>query len=232
VRRRTFTRLAGTSLVSPLLVSAAADPGSLSTAEKLATALVMPESAATGSHASLSALAKAVATAKRTYQACQYAEVMSQLPAVLPALRAASANLDGDDRLRAYALSADAYHVAASVLLKLDDQGLASLAADRSMRAAVLNQAPLVVGSSARIITHTLMSDGHFGAATEIASSYAQRLAADVPVPSPESLSVFGSLLLRGAIAAAQAEDRDASLTLLDEAGSAGARLGSDYNHR
>ena len=157
---------------------------------------------------------------------------MSELPALLPALEAACGNLDGDDKLRAYALSADAYHVAASVMLKLDNHGLAWLAADRSIRAAVSSQAPLEVGSSARIITHALMADGHFGAATQVAASYAQRLAADVPVPSPESLSVFGSLLLRGAIAAAQAEDRDASMTLLDEAGRAGAHLGSDYNHR
>jgi len=232
VRRRTFTRLAGTSLVGSLLGDVAADSGAQRAADKLATTLVMPDSAAAGPHADLSALAKAVATAKRTYQACQYTEVMSQLPALLPALQTASANLDGDDRLRAYALSADAHHVAASVLLKLDDHGLAWIAADRSMRAAVLSQAPLAVGSSARIITHTLMADGHFGAAAEVASRYAQRLAADVPVPSPESLSVFGSLLLRGAIAAAQAEDRDASMTLLDEAGRAGARLGSDHNHR
>jgi hypothetical protein len=50
--------------------------------------------------------------------------------------------------------------------------------------------------------------------------------------PTPESLSVSGSLLLRGAIAAADAEDRDGSMTLLNEAGQAGSRLGSDYNHR
>ena len=232
VHRRTFTQLAGASLVGSLLGDIADSSGAPITSEKLATTLVTQYSPAAGLYADLSALATAVATAKRTYQACRYAEVMSQLPALLPALQTACANLDGDDKLRAYALSADAYHVAASVLLKLDDHGLASLAADRSMRAAAASQAPLAVGSSARILTHVLMADGHFGAATEVASSYAQRLATEVPVPSQESLSVFGSLLLRGAIAAAQAEDRDASLTLLDEAGRAGARLGSDYNHR
>jgi hypothetical protein len=83
-----------------------------------------------------------------------------------------------------------------------------------------------------RIITHALMADGHYGAATTIASTYAQRLAADVRSPTPESLSVYGSLLLRGALAAAQGEDRDGTMTLLNEAGQAGSRLGSDYNHR
>ena len=97
--------------------------------------------------------------------------------------------------------------------------GLAWLAADRSMQAARLSQEPLAVGSSARIITHALMADGHFGAATTVASSYAQHLATDLGNPTPESLSVYGSLLLRGALAAARAEDRDSSTTDLATSG-------------
>jgi hypothetical protein len=225
--------LAGASFVGAVLADNAVGTGPLHEAQSLVTALVTPESGpAAAQPAEFSALTKAVAHAKRAYQACRYTEVMSQLPTLLPALQAACDGLDGDARLRACALSADAYHVAASVLLKLDDHGLAWLAADRSMRAAAFSQQPLAVGSSARIITHALMADGHFGAATTIASTYAQRLAADVHSPTPESLSVYGSLLLRGALAAAQGEDRDGTMTLLNEAGQAGSRLGSDDNHR
>jgi hypothetical protein len=233
VQRRTFTRLAGASLLGAVLADNRAAARPLHGAEALATALVTPKSvSASAQPANVPALTKAVATAKQTYQSCQYTEVMSQMPTLLPLLQAACENLDGDARCRAYALSADAYHVAASVLLKLDDYGLAWLAADRSMRAATLSQEPLAVGSSARIITHALMADGHFGAATTVASTYAQRLATDMDNPSPESLSVYGSLLLRGAIAAAHAEDRGGSITLLNEAARASSRLGSDYNHR
>src|SRR5262249_23499664 len=91
---------------------------------------------------------------------------------------------------------------------------------------------PLAVGTSARIITHALMADRHFSAATTVAGAYAQRLAADVGSQTPDSLSVYGSLLLRGALATAQAEDRDGSMTMLNEAGQAGSRLGSEHNHR
>jgi hypothetical protein len=233
VRRRTFTRLAGASLVGAVLADDIIAAGHLHGAEAFVTALVAPASApATTQPADLPALAKAVASAKRTYQSCRYTEVMSQLPALLLGVQGACDNLDRDARLRACALSADAYHVAASVLLKMDDYGLAWLAAERSMRAAALSQEPLAVGTSARIVTHALMADGHLGAATTVAGTYAQRLAAEVRNPTPESLSVYGSLLLRGALAAAQAEDRDGSTTLLDEAGQAGSRLGSDDNHR
>jgi transcriptional regulator with XRE-family HTH domain len=233
VRRRTFTRLAGASLFGALLASQAAGDETARGAEALAIALATPHSARPAARpARLPALTTAVTEAKQAYQGCRYAEVMSRLPGLLTDLQAACDSLDGDARLRACALAADAYHVAASVLLKLGDHGLAWLAADRSMRAAVLSQDPLVAGSSARIITHALMADGHFGAAATTASSHAQRLTAEIPRPTPGSLSVYGSLLLRGALAAAQAEDRDASMTLLHEAGEAGSRLGGDHNHR
>jgi hypothetical protein len=53
-----------------------------------------------------------------------------------------------------------------------------------------------------------------------------------VPSHTAESLSVHGSLLLRGAIAAAQHDQRTTANELLDEADSAARRLGADGNLR
>jgi hypothetical protein len=91
---------------------------------------------------------------------------------------------------------------------------------------------PVTVGASARIITHTLMAGGHLGAAIDTASSQAERLDRDVPAHTPDSLSVYGSLLLRGAIAAAQHDKRDTAHELLAEADEAARRLGVDGNLR
>ena len=233
VRRRTFSRLAGTSLLGSVLAGTAAFRG-VEGIEALAAALAAPISGGSGSRAmSVSALSTAVARAKQNYQACRYSEVIVQLPGLLADLQAAPDALDSDAaRRKAHALSADAYHVVASILLKLDDHGLAWLAADRSMRAASRSEDPLVVGSSARIITHALMADGHFGAATATASRFAERVEHDVERAMPDSLSIYGSLLLRGAIAAGQAEDREGAMTMLDEAAGVGSRLGADCNRR
>lgn len=76
------------------------------------------------------------------------------------------------------------------------------------------------------------MSSGHHGAAAATASSQAACLDRDVPAHDRESLSVYGSLLLRGAIAAAQRGDRQAAHELLAEAADAGARLDTDANLR
>jgi hypothetical protein len=233
VRRRTFTRLAGASLVGAFLAEAPATGRVLTGAEELAAALAADHGRTAGPlTADLPSLAKAVADSKRAYQACWYSQVMTGLPVLLPNLQAACESLDGDARLRAHSLAADAYHVAASVLLKLGDHAMAWLAADRSVRAATISEDPLIIGSAARIITHALTADRHFTAAITTAGRFAQQLSADAGKPTPESLSVYGSLLLRGALAAAHAENRGESMTMLDEAAQAGARLGSDYNHR
>src|ERR1039458_2894946 len=86
------------------------------------------------------------------------------------------------------------------------------------MRAALATQDPMTVGASARILTHTLMNSGHLAAAVTTASSQAQRLDHDITAHTPESLSVYGSLLLRGAVAAAQRDQRDTAYQLLAEA--------------
>jgi hypothetical protein len=173
-----------------------------------------------------------VDSVRQQYQDCQYSELTRTLPRLLARLHAACLALNGDAQGKAFALSADAHHVAAGLLLKLDDQGLAYLAADRSMRAAETSGDPVTIGASARIITHTLMAGGYLAAAIDTASSQAQRLDRDMPAHTPDSLSVYGALLLRGAVAAARSDKRDTAHELLGEADEAGRRLGIDSNLR
>jgi len=233
VRRREFVGLTGAALFRAVL----APQGTTRTAgldiEKIAATLV-DYSTPTDGPISLAYLTDAVSAAKRNYQACRYAQVTAKLPALLRKLRAACTSLHGDDRLRAHALAAEAYHVTASILLKQEDKGLAWLAADRSVQAAHVSQSPLMIGSSSRIITHALMDGGHHLAATDTARGAAQRMDADLSAPSPDDLSIYGSLLLRGAIAAASTGNRHNTAELLDEAAEAaeaGTRLGHDANH-
>jgi hypothetical protein len=75
------------------------------------------------------------------------------------------------------------------------------------------------------------MSGGHLTAAVAAAAGYASRLDRDLPGQTPESLSVYGALLLRGAVAAAQGDDRRTAGELLGEAEEAARRLGRDGNY-
>ena len=232
VRRRTFVGLTGATMVSAIL-DGIPRPRPPADAEALAPVLTghAPDAAALETPPDIRTLAIAADDARRQYQACRYTDLIPRLSGLLGRLGAACQLLDGDEQLRAFTLSADAHHVAAGLLLKLDDRGLAAVAADRSMRAALASQDPVTVGASARIITHTLMDGGHLAPAITTASSHAQKLDHDIAAHTPESLSVYGSLLLRGAVAAAQRDQRDTAYDLLAEADAA-RRLGADGNLR
>jgi tetratricopeptide (TPR) repeat protein len=230
VRRRDFVGLAGAAMFSAVVAQPLSDNEQLGDIDDLAAALAEYPTAA-GSLPELGQLATTVAQAKRSYQACRYSEVAASLPSLIRGLRIASASMEGEARARAHALSAEAHHVAASILLKQEDKGLAWLAADRSVQAAHASGNPLMIGSSARIITHALMDGGHHRAATGMASTAAQHLDAALAQQSPNDLSVYGTLLLRGAVAAAQHGNRHTAAELLDEAEDAGRRLGHDGNH-
>ncbi|MCG5213794.1 XRE family transcriptional regulator [Streptosporangium sp. KLBMP 9127] len=230
VRRREFVGMTGGVLFGAVLGSPQTSSAAGHDIENLAVALVDYSTPIDGP-TDLAALTGAVAEAKQNYQACRYSTVVAALPHMLRTLRAACNALEGDALLRAQALSAEAHHVAASILLKQEDKGLAWLAADRSVQAAHASQSPLMIGSSSRIITHALMDGGHHRAATTTAGTAAQRMNADLSNPTPDDLSIYGALLLRGAVAAAHTGNRNAATELLDEAAQAGRRLGRDANH-
>jgi hypothetical protein len=235
VRRRTFVGLTGASLFGAILAdttTGGVPDGIEAFAAVLAAYPLDSPGAAIDLPPDMPALSAGVVRVKQGYQDCRYSDVTRDLPVLLTRLQAACAVLDGQALLRARTLSAEAHHVAASVLLKLGDQGLGWLAADRSMQAARASQDPVTIGSSARIITHAMMKSGHLKAATDMATTQAGRLDRDVAAHDQESLSVYGSLLLRGAVAAAQRDDRSTAHELLAEADDAGSRVSEDGNLR
>jgi hypothetical protein len=81
-----------------------------------------------------------------------------------------------------------------------------------------------------RSVAHALLRCGHADRAVEVGATAAQRLRNEATDSSIETLSLYGALLLRAAIAAARTGDRDHANTLLDEADAAATRLGQDGN--
>ncbi|MDA2809048.1 helix-turn-helix transcriptional regulator [Nocardiopsis sp. RSe5-2] len=228
VRRRDFVGLAGATLFQ-------AATGPALSFDDIAAALTRyagPPAAGPAARYDVAGLSKDVHRAKAGYQACHYTAVAKRLPQLLSRLDDAASALEGDERLRVHTLRAEAYHVAASVLLKTEERGLAWLAADRSMRAARDSENPTTAGASARVLTRALMRDRHYRAAADFASDAAQRVAEGTEEHTPDSLSVYGALLLSGSVAAAQREDRAQALILLEEAEDAGRRLGGDHNYQ
>lgn len=227
VRRRNVWTLAGV-----VVAGAALEAGVATALEGLADALFRLRPLGGRQPESLRQAARAVATAKRGYQSGRYPEVLASLPVLLSALRDLETASAAEEVSRCRALSAEAYHVTASVLLKVGDVSLAAIAADRSLHAARRSGDAVAVAASARIVVHTLMSAGHTVRAHRLAGEAAATLDRQVPRRSSEAASVAGALLLRGAIAAAQAEDRARAHDLLDEADLAARGVNETANLR
>jgi tetratricopeptide (TPR) repeat protein len=201
---------------------------------RLLDALLMTDPAAVEPDAPpfLPHLAGQVAVVKGDYQACRYERVHDRLVSLLPAFAAARSHLVGDERTRLDVLATDLYHVVGSVLLKCGDRAMAMVEAERSARCGLDSGDPVAAGVSARILTHALLGNGHSRRAVALAQQAAADLGQATRLGSTDAIAVYGALVLRGAIAAAGAGDRDAAATMLDEAAAAATRLGHDGNDR
>jgi tetratricopeptide (TPR) repeat protein len=173
-----------------------------------------------------------VADVKRKYQQCRYRDAVSTLPTLVADLAAACQDSTGQARADLNVAAAATYQVAGSVLSKFGLSALALLAADRSMAAARASADPVAIASSARCLTHAMSRAGHHATATRIAADGAALLDKAVGLQDPAAVSVYGALLLRGAVAAARVEDRQSAYQMLAQAEEAADRLGQDANER
>jgi hypothetical protein len=173
-----------------------------------------------------------VTSIKTAYQACRYTQALDKLAALLPSIEAMRPQADADDAAVLDVAASDLYHVLGSVLLKLGDHALALVAAERSVRHGRASHDPLAAGTSARIMTHALMSNGHVKGAVRLTQTAANVMERDTQLKSPEAAAVYGALVLRGSVAAARSGDRDGALGMLDEADRVAQWQGRDGNDR
>jgi transcriptional regulator with XRE-family HTH domain len=183
---------------------------------------------------SLQEMRKAVGHAWLTYQHARYGMLARALPKLLRDAQAADAAYASDDEAAAAAhLLGQVYQIGSSVLRKLGEHELAWLAADRGIAVAQRADDPLLAGTATCRVGGALLALGRARAALEVNVNIANRLAPDAnggPM-TPERLSVYGMLLLQGAMAAARIGDSATVRDLVHGAEEAATQLGGDHNH-
>lgn len=179
----------------------------------------------------LDTLQRAVGEVFDAYQASRYAYVAGRAPLVLADALRASRTAAAGDRSRANALLALTYQAAASILTKLGETDLAWIAAERGLNAAQQTDTPVIIGSLFRSVAHALHSTGRFQDSVHLVQVAANVLEPQVGCRASDGLlSVYGTLFLTGAVAAARADDRLSAKAFLGEAASCAIRLGRDAN--
>ncbi|MFC7546178.1 helix-turn-helix domain-containing protein [Plantactinospora sp. GCM10030261] len=181
----------------------------------------------------LDEMRKAVSHAWLTYQYARYGVLTRALPKLLRDAQAADAAYSsGDDAIIAAHQLGQVYQIASSTLRKLGEHELAWLAADRSMAVSQRAGDQLLAGIATYRVGNALLALGRARPALEINVNIANRLAPGGENDDrPERLSVYGMLLLQGAMAAARIGDSATVRDLINGAEEAADRLGGDHNH-
>ena len=179
---------------------------------------------------------KAVAHAWLTYQHAKYGALARALPKLLRDAQAAdSAHATGEEAPAAAHLLGQVYQIASSALRKVGEHELAWLAADRSIAVSQRAGDQLLAGLASYRVGSALLALGRTRPALEVNVNIANRLA--TPPRSGddrfrmEHLSVYGMLLLNGAMAAARIGDSATVRDLLAGAEHAARELGEGQNH-
>ena len=183
----------------------------------------------------LTEMRKAVSHAWLTYQHAKYGILARKLPSLLRDAQAADsahAGAGGEEAREAAHLLGQVYQIASSALRKVGEHELSWLAADRSIAVSQRAGDQLLAGMASHRVGMALLSLGRVRSALEVNVNIANRLApATAEAATPDRLSVYGLLLLTGAMAAARIGDSATVRDLVSGAEQAAHALGGDFNY-
>lgn len=164
------------------------------------------------------------------YQDSRFGYVIGRLPELLRRAQTA-ADHHGGDQEQARRLLGLVYQLAATQLTKLGESDLAWIAADRGLAAVRPTGDPVVTGSLFRSVGHALHATGRYAEAVRLTEDAAGYLEPHLKHATPALLSVYGTLFLSGAMAAARSNDAATTRSFLAIADQAAGQLGADTNH-
>jgi transcriptional regulator with XRE-family HTH domain len=163
-----------------------------------------------------------LATALQDFHSCRYGRLADELPRLITAAHNAAADRSTDPGVNA--LLAEIYTLTTRMLIKLDDQQLGWLAADRARVIASGAGAPLIAAEAARNLAVLARKAGWGEQAAAIALAAADH--PDLRGTDPAHAAKRGQLIMSAAYTYAKNGDRAATRELTGDAAAIAARLG------
>jgi transcriptional regulator with XRE-family HTH domain len=165
-------------------------------------------------------LSAGLAGALADFHHCRYSQLADRLPRLISAGHLLAAD---DDTAQTSALLATTYTLATRMLIKLDDQQLGWMAADRAQVIATGSGDPLISAEAARNLAVLARKAGWHAQAASIALTAAASLG--LRGTDPRLAAERGLLIQSAAYTAARAADRDGMRELTSQAAAIAARL-------
>jgi hypothetical protein len=179
----------------------------------------------------LASLRASITAARDDFRAARYDRLPGTLPGLIAAARATSDSAGTSEHADASTLLADAFILAADFAVKLNDDPLAWMTADRTLQAAQAGNDPLTLADARRAVATAMRRTGHPDRACDLLI----RACHDIDPggrPDPDELAMYGTLLNVAAYTAATAGNRRAAAEYIDEAVAAVTRLGPRTSRR
>jgi hypothetical protein len=171
-------------------------------------------------------LAVLLNAAQQGFRQCRYRQLAANLPALISAASASREQATGHIRRRLDDLLAGSYRLASEVCVKLNDDAIAWVLADRALAAARQAGNPVGLAESARCVAVAMRRGGHHDGAIDLLTSTAHTISPDdARPPSAAVLVARGAMLCTAAYSAAQHGKASLAVDLIDEAAEAAARL-------
>ncbi|MFJ9455288.1 helix-turn-helix domain-containing protein [Kitasatospora sp. NPDC101447] len=222
VRRRPFLTLAAAALFTPVVGQQAAHAETASPLAGLEDLLLygtgrVPAPRSEPTHETVVA---SLLTSRREFKAAKYDALAETLPS-----RIAAAQMVGSTEERARNV-AQLYNLAVRLCIKIGDNNLVAITADRALTAARGGGDPLVVAEAQRMVSSAWRRQGSLARATDIVVVAAEDLLADTTVPESARLAARGDLYATAAYTAAKTGDRAYAHSLIREAADSAAAAG------
>ncbi len=178
----------------------------------------------------LTELRASTAAARGDFRAARYDRLPSALPRLIAAAQATSDNANSGEQAEARTLLADVYILAADFTVKINDDPLAWITADRALQAAQAGNDALTLADARRAVATAMRRAGH----PDRACSLLVRACRDIDVGrhGADRLAMYGTLLNVAAYTAATAGNRRAAADYIEEAAVAATRLGPRASRR
>ena len=178
----------------------------------------------------LAELRASTAAGRDAFRAARYDRLPSALPRLIAAAQATSDNAHSGKHAEARTLLADVYILAADFAVKINDDPLAWMTADRALQAAQAGNDPLTLADARRAVATAMRRAGH----PDRACSLLVRACRDIDVGrhGADELAMYGTLLNVAAYTAATAGNSRAAADYIEEAAVAATRLGPRASRR
>ncbi|WP_083976111.1 helix-turn-helix domain-containing protein [Kitasatospora azatica] len=165
-------------------------------------------------------VAASLVTSRQEFRAARYDALAQALPGRITAAQAVGTP-EGSARN-----VAQLYNLAARVCIKIGDNNLVAITADRALTSARIGGDPLVTAEAQRMVSSSWRRQGSLPRATDIVVVAAEELLADTSVPEIARLATRGDLYATAAYTAAKTGDRSYAHSLIREAADSAAAAG------